>query len=50
MVGDMKKEGVKVRLLEQKELGSWTAATRYPDIQAAWVKDQEGKASARRSQ
>ena len=43
MVGDMKKEGVKVRLLEQKELDSWTAATRYPDIQAAWVKEQEGK-------
>ena len=43
MVNDMKKEGVKVRPLEQKELDSWTAATRYPDVQAAWVREQEGK-------
>ena len=43
MVGDMKKDGVKVRLIEQKELDAWDATTRYQDVQAAWVKEQEGK-------
>ena len=43
MVADMKKEGVTVRLLERKELDAWTATTRYPDVQAAWVREQEGK-------
>ena len=43
MVTDMKKEGVKVRLLERKELDAWAATTKYPDVQAAWVKEQQGK-------
>ena len=43
MVGDIKKDGVKVRLIEQKELDAWDATTRYQDVQAAWVKEQEGK-------
>jgi len=43
MVADMRKEGVKVRLLERKELDAWSTTTQYQDAQAAWVKDQEGK-------
>lgn len=43
MVADMRKEGVKVRLLERKELDAWNTTTQYQDAQAAWVKDQEGK-------
>lgn len=43
MVADMRKEGVRVRLLERKELQAWTAATRYPEVQAAWAKGQEDK-------
>ena len=43
MVADMRKEGVKVRLLDNKELDAWNTTTRYQDAQAAWVKEQEGK-------
>ena len=43
MVGDMKKDGAKVRLLERKELDAWNTTTRYQEVQAAWVKEQEGK-------
>ena len=43
MVGDLKKSGVKVRLLEHKELDAWNTATKYEDVQTAWVKEQESK-------
>ena len=43
MVADLRAAGVKTRLLERKEVDAWTAATRYPDVQAAWAKDQESK-------
>ena len=43
MVADMRKEGVKVRLLDNKELDAWNTTTKYQDAQAAWVKEQEGK-------
>ena len=42
-VEDLKKAGVKVRLLDQKELNAWTTTTRYEDVQTAWVKEQESK-------
>jgi TRAP-type C4-dicarboxylate transport system substrate-binding protein len=43
MVDDMRRDGVKVRLLEHKELDAWKTATKYQEVQAAWVKEQEGK-------
>ena len=43
MVADMRKEGVKVRLLERKELDAWNTTTHYQEAQATWVKEQEGK-------
>jgi TRAP-type C4-dicarboxylate transport system substrate-binding protein len=43
MVGDIKKEGVKIRLLEDAEVAALKAATKYQDVQAAWVKQQEAK-------
>ena len=43
MVADMRKEGVKVRLLDKKELNAWNTTTRYTDAQEKWVKEQENK-------
>lgn len=43
MISAMRNEGVKVRLLDNKELDAWNTTTRYQDAQAAWVKEQEGK-------
>lgn len=43
MVGDLKKAGVRLRLLERKELDAWNTATKYQNVQAAWVNDQESK-------
>lgn len=43
IVDDLKKAGAKVRLLEQKEVDEWKTATQYQAVQAAWVKEQEGK-------
>lgn len=43
MVADMKKDGVKVRQLEPKELEAWKKSTKYEEVQAAWVKEQQGK-------
>lgn len=43
MVGELKNAGVKIRLLEQKELDAWNTATRYQDVQTAWVKEQDGE-------
>ena len=46
MVASMRKEGVKVRLLDGKELDAWNASTRDQEVQAAWVKAQEAKGNA----
>lgn len=43
MVRDMVNEGVKIRLLQQKEVDAFEAAVKYRDVQAGWVKKQEGK-------
>jgi TRAP-type C4-dicarboxylate transport system substrate-binding protein len=43
MVSDIKKEGVKIRLLKDTEVAAFKTATKYQDVQAAWVKEQEGK-------
>ena len=43
IVGDLKKAGVKVRLLERKELDAWNTTTKYQDAQTAWASDQERK-------
>ncbi len=43
MVADLRKEGVKVRLLDSKDLDAWNTTTRYPQAQAKWVSDQEAK-------
>lgn len=42
-VADLRKAGVKVRLLEAAELRAWNAATRYTEVQQAWARDQEAK-------
>jgi TRAP-type C4-dicarboxylate transport system substrate-binding protein len=42
-VEDMKKGGVKIRILKSRELEQWKAATKFQEVQAAWVKEQEGK-------
>ena len=43
MAGDLKQAGVKLRLLDQKELDAWNTATKYQDVQTAWVNEQENK-------
>ena len=43
MLADLRKAGVKTRVLERKEVDAWNIATRYQDVQAAWAKDQESK-------
>lgn len=42
-VAELKKDGVNIRTLQPKELEQWLVATRYREVQAAWVKEQEGK-------
>lgn len=42
-VADLKKAGASVRTLKRKELARWKATTRYPEVQDAWVKQQEAK-------
>lgn len=42
-VAELKKDGVKIRILQPIELEQWKAATRYQQVQAAWVQEQEGK-------
>ena len=29
--------------LERKEVDAWSTATKYPEVQVAWAKDQESK-------
>ena len=43
LLADMKKNGVNVRLLQPAELRQWQSVTRFQAVQAAWVKEQEGK-------
>jgi hypothetical protein len=38
---DLRNSGAKVRILERSEVASWASATRYQDVQAAWVKQQQ---------
>lgn len=40
-VAELEKDGVKIRTLQPKELDLWQAATRYREVQVAWVKTQE---------
>ena len=35
--------GATIRLLAQKEVDAFRIATKYQEVQAAWVKEQEGK-------
>lgn len=42
-IEDLEKSGARVRILELRELEQWKTATRYQEIQAAWVKEQVGK-------
>ncbi len=42
-VEELRKEGVQVRVLEPEEVERWESSTRYPEIQSAWVKEQEEK-------
>ena len=39
----MEREGVKIRLLAGTEVDAFETATRYQDVQAAWVKVQEAR-------
>lgn len=43
MVSDLKKAGVRTRLLDRAEIDAWTVATKYADVQSAWAMDQESK-------
>ena len=43
MVGDLKKAGVKLRLLDRNEVDAWNTATKYQNVQTAWVNEQESK-------
>lgn len=42
-ISDMKKQGAQVRLVRHAEILKWEKATRYQDVQAGWVKEQESK-------
>lgn len=42
-ISDMKKQGAQVRLVRHAEILKWEKATRYQDVQADWVKEQESK-------
>jgi TRAP-type C4-dicarboxylate transport system substrate-binding protein len=42
-VDDLKKAGVKLRLLDPKELAAWNTTTNYQAVQATWARDQENK-------
>lgn len=41
LIDDMKQSGTKVRILEPQELEDWKTATKYPEVQAKWVKEQQ---------
>jgi TRAP-type C4-dicarboxylate transport system substrate-binding protein len=43
MVSEIRKEGVQIRALDGSEVTSFAAATRFHDVQTAWVKEQEAK-------
>ena len=42
MIDDLRKAGVSVRLLKSKELDAWKTSTKYEEVQATWVKEQDG--------
>ncbi|MCT4703819.1 TRAP transporter substrate-binding protein DctP [Enterobacteriaceae bacterium H20N1] len=42
-IEELKKEGASVRVLKKDEVMKWQAATRYQEVQASWVKEQEAK-------
>ncbi len=42
-IEDLQKDGAKVRILKSEEVEQWKAATRYKELQSAWVKQQEDK-------
>ncbi len=41
MIDALKESGANVRLLEHKEVDAWKTATKYQEVQSAWVKNQE---------
>jgi TRAP-type C4-dicarboxylate transport system substrate-binding protein len=43
MLADLSKNGAKVRQLDNSEVETWTATTRYAEVQAGWVKEQDSK-------
>ena len=43
---DLREAGASVRILDSDEVKRWEAATRYREVQWAWVQDQEGKGVA----
>lgn len=43
MVRDLAQEGVKVRILTGPEVAAFEQAAKTQDVQAAWVKEQQGK-------
>ncbi|MEY4415428.1 MAG: hypothetical protein RIQ53_2721 [Pseudomonadota bacterium] len=40
---DLRRSGVALRTLTSAELDAWTDATRYREVQAAWVRDQTAR-------
>ncbi|WP_202301653.1 TRAP transporter substrate-binding protein DctP [Dryocola clanedunensis] len=42
-IRDMKKQGAQVRLVRHAEIMKWEKATRYQQVQASWVKEQQSK-------
>ena len=43
LTSEMTKEGAKLHLMTQEELNRWQSATRYQQVQAEWVKQQESQ-------
>lgn len=42
-IESLRKDGATVRMLQHSEIQQWQAATRYPQVQAAWLKKQENE-------
>lgn len=43
LVAEMRKEGVKVRIMTPVEVKQWKTMTKYQEVQRAWVKEQQAK-------
>lgn len=42
-ITDLRKDGANIRILQSNQVEQWKMATRYQEVQQAWVKSQEAK-------